>query len=148
MRYPRNMVPFKPEHLFYLAANARQDEREQWEYFHGKPYDPRDVTAYVLRQKGPAFTVMGCDGNPAVAGGYFYVSPGVWQSWMLGTPLGWILNWRSITKATRWLVWAMFQIGAKRLETFVQPSRARTCEWYCRAMGLQRESDSLYAREV
>lgn len=141
------MVPMRQEHLEYLAANARPDEVAQWEYFQGRAYAPSDVVAYVRLHQGPAFCVL-ADGVPVAAGGYFYVAPGRWSSWMIGTMEGWALHWRSITKAARWMMWAMFQTGAQRLETLVQPSREKTCEWYIRALGLKRETDSLYVRAV
>lgn len=144
--HPKNMVPFKPEHAFYLAHRPLPEEIEQWEYLQGRKYDPRDVVSYILSHSGPAFTVLGGDGVPIACGGYFWIDKGVWQSWMVGTPDGWETNWRTLTKACRWLMEAMFRVGAQRLVTLVQPTRVKTCEWYERSLGMVRESDCVYAR--
>lgn len=142
---PSGLVPVKVEHLRYLAAHARPDEREQWEYFTGKGYDPEDIFTFVVTRPGPSFAIV-IDGTPIAAGGYYYESPGVWSSWMLGTVDGWRTHWRTITKAVRWLMDGMFRIGALKLETHVQPSRTRTCEWFERSLRMRRESESLYVR--
>jgi hypothetical protein len=136
-RPPSNVVHCQPEHVMYLAAHMRPDEIEQWLAFTGKPeYRPREFAAFCYHKKGPCYTVLDNNGLPAAAGGYFYIAPGVWQSWMAGTMHGWATHWRSITKAVRWLMESMFKIGAKRLETYVLSNRTRAIEWYTRALGM------------
>lgn len=137
MKRPTNLVHCQPEHVRYLAQRMRPDEIEQWLAFSGEPvYRPESIVDYVLAERGTNYTVMGEDGIPAVAGGYFCLRVGVWQSWMVGTLDGWALHWRSITKAVRWLIAALLEVGAQRLETYVIASRVRAMDWYVRGMGL------------
>jgi hypothetical protein len=136
-RYPATMVPCKSEHINYLASHMRQDEVEQWLAFSGDDvFVPRQWAATIDAFRGPRYTIMDSHGLPAAAGGYAYLSPGVWQSWMAGTMDGWEHHWRSITKAVRWLMEGMFHIGAQRLETYVIASRTRAIEWYTRSLGM------------
>lgn len=123
----------------YLARNMRPDEIAQWLQFTGKAtYEPREVVAFCVHKRGPSFTVLGDDGYPAAAGGYFLIGDGVWQSWMLSTIDGWNHNWLSITKAVRWLMDAMFTLdGVKLLQTYVLAERTKAIEWYTRSLGMQ-----------
>lgn len=149
MRKPSNLIPCDADHLRYLAQHARPDEIEQFLYFTERNvYLPDDMaqTCIEWASQGPCFTVLGADGMPAASGGYIWRGDGVWNSWMIGSMRGWENNWRALTKAVRWLIDAMFQVGAKRLETYVLPTRTRAIEWYERGLGLTREADDLYVR--
>lgn len=138
MNKPSNVVRCTPEHLRYLADNARQDEREQFAAFIGRDYDVEEAVQFCAAMP-LAFTVMAGD-VPAAAGGYCWTSPGTWQSWMIGTAEGWRTHWRSITRAAKWMMAAMFECGARRLETYVLAGRHGACEWYERCLGLTLES--------
>lgn len=139
-RPPSNVVPCRNAHLQYLCERMRPDEIEQYLALTGaKDYDP-DVAARGFQNlNGLKFTVLGPDGLPVAAGGYEEVQPGVWNSWMVGSMEGWGTSWRSMTKATRWLMDGLFEMGARRLQTQALASRARAIEWYERSLGLQRE---------
>jgi hypothetical protein len=76
---------------------------------------------------------------PAVVGGFTLTNGTVWQSWMVGTQIGWDRGWRSITKAVRWLASAMFQSGATKLETCAIASRCPAHDWYARALKMTAE---------
>jgi hypothetical protein len=144
---PSNMVPCLPVHVEYLAAHARPDEIAQFNALGGEG----SIADYCNSRRGPKFTVI-ADGLPVAAGGYFLVDERVWQSWMLGTMDGWRDHWRSITKAVRWLIDAMLETCADRLETYVLSSRTKAVEWYERALSFVRDDgfydpvSSLYVR--
>lgn len=139
-RPPSNVVPCRNVHLMYLCERMRPDEIEQYRALvDGREYDPETAARNFMLAGGHKFTVLGPDGFPAVAGGYEEVFPGVWQSWMAGTMAGWATSWRSITKASRWMMDGLFELGARRLQTNALASRAQTIEWYERSLGLVRE---------
>jgi hypothetical protein len=144
MRAPSNLIPMKPIHVLYLCERMRPDEIEQLHAFVNiegadGEYDPDAAAKLFLNKQGPQFTVMGADGFPVVCGGYDMSIDGVWQSWMVGSMEGWEKNWRSITKASRWLMWSLFQNGARRLQTSAIASRCQAHEWYIRGLGMKHE---------
>jgi hypothetical protein len=49
---------------------------------------------------------------------------------MVGTEEGWAEQWRALTKATRWLMDALFTLGAVRLQTTCLASRTKAREWF------------------
>ena len=154
---PANMTHLQPDHLVYLAINARPDEVEQYAQLEGVEYKPLQVASYIWNElNGPRFAVLDATGTPVAAGGYFPVdTEGTWQSWMLGTSDGWRAHWRSITKATRFLVEGMLNEGfANRLETYVCAKRAGAIEWFERSLGMVHDEGyvddvaRLYVRTV
>ncbi|MGH8173939.1 MAG: hypothetical protein ACREPX_12420, partial [Rhodanobacteraceae bacterium] len=103
-------------------------------------FDPEVAAVAFMRTPGHKFTILGPDNLPCAAGGYEETAmPGVWQSWMVGSPEGWDTGWRSITKGCRWLMDALFDMGARRLQTNALASRTKAIEWYERGLGLTRE---------
>lgn len=139
-RPPENLIRCRNAHLQYLSERMRPDEIEQYVALTGADKFDADVAAAAfMRTPGHKFTLLGPDGYPACAGGYEEVFPGVWQSWMVGSCEGWEHGWRSITKASRWLMDALFDMGARRLQTNALASRTRAIEWYERGLGLVRE---------
>lgn len=139
-RPPSNVIACRDRHLSYLCEHMRKDEIEQYLALTGaKEYDYETAARGFSNMGGMKFTVLGDDNLPAAAGGYEEVSPGVWQSWMVGTQAGWDAQWRSLTKATRWLMAGLFDLGARRLQTNCLSSRTRAIDWYERSLGLQRE---------
>lgn len=141
MKTPSNIVPCRLWHLLYLCENMRVDEIEQYMALSGaESFSPEVAAAGFYNTGGPMFSLIGKDGLPVVAGGYFQVVPGVWNSWMVGTKDGWANYWRSITKASRWMMDFMFQdMGARRLETSAITSRAEACWWFVKSLGMAEE---------
>lgn len=139
-RAPSNVIPCRNAHLVYLCERMRPDEIEQYiALTHAKAYDPEVAAAGFIGTPGLKFTVLGKDLLPAASGGYSEIQPGVWQSWMVGSMEGWESEWRSMTKATRWLMDGLFEMGARRLQTNALASRVKAIEWYERALGLVHE---------
>ena len=141
---PSNVVPCRPAHLVYLAEEMRQDEREQFLAITGlERYCPDAMANYLInaatRSAGFAFTVLRANNLPAAAGGLEPVSTGVWQTWMAGTDAGWIEQWRSITKTTRWAMDRVLETSGHRIQTNGLASRTRAIEWYERSLGLRPE---------
>jgi hypothetical protein len=139
MKAPINVIPTTLAHLVYLCRNMRADEAEQLRAFYVEAdCEPDILAARLYAQPGPRFTTM-IDGLPAVAGGFTLTNGTVWQSWMVGTQIGWDRGWRSITKATRWLASEMFRTGATKLETCAIASRCPAHGWYARALHMTPE---------
>lgn len=141
---PSNCVPCEPDHLVYLCREMRAEEREQWSVMTGLDYSPaeaarRFINAACASPRAFSVTVVGADGLPAVAGGYEFVSPGVWQSWMLGTAAGWAGQWRAITKASRWIADRVLEAGAHRLQIQCTTTRAAALQWFDKALGFTPE---------
>ena len=137
---PSNVIACRNAHLQYLCDRMRPDEIEQYiALTHAKVYDPEVAAAGFINTPGLKFTVIGKDMLPTASGGYQEVAPGVWQSWMVGSIDGWEREWRSMTKATRWLMGGLFEMGARRLQTNALASRTRAIDWYERSLGLVRE---------
>lgn len=137
---PSNMVECKNVHLTYLCERMRPDEIEQYLSITGaKTFNAEVVSRGFMNIPGHKFTVLGKDGLPVAAGGYEEVAPGVWQSWMVGSCEGWATHWRSITKATRWLMDGLMEMGARRLQTTALASRTKAIEWYVKSLGLSYE---------
>lgn len=140
MKAPSNIVPCSMWHLLHLCENMRADEIEQYLALTGaERYNPEIAANGMFNMGGHRFTLVG-DRLPVVAGGYCEVIPGVWNSWMVGTDEGWEKHWRSITRASRWMIDFMFnEVGARRIETMALSSRTEACYWYERSLGMVYE---------
>ena len=143
-RLPSNIIPCRPAHLVYLAERMREDEKAQFIAMTGLPaFDPDAAVHWFMdaanRSQGYAVTVLQDDNLPACAGGFHPVSPGVWQAWMVGTTDGWAQQWRAMTKASRWLMAALFEQGAHRLQTSATTSREKAIEWFERSLDMKPE---------
>lgn len=142
-RLPSNVIPCRPAHLVYLADRMRQDEQRQFTVATGSAYSPDAAAQWLVntaaRSGVYAVTVLRTDGLPAAAGGFEMVAPGVWQSWMVGSEEGWAEQWRSLTKATLWLMDRVFEGGAHRLQTCATTERERAIEWFERSLGFKPE---------
>lgn len=134
------MILAKPSilDLLRLCLNARPDEIEQYEALIGETWNAEAVAVDFFNRQGVKFVLLD-DNRPIGAGGYDLVIPGVWHSWMIGTPDNWEHHWRSITKYSRRVMEELFNGGARRLQTCVLASRAKTCEWYTRGLKMQFE---------
>ena len=139
-RTPANVVAPKNWHFQYLADHLRADEKSHWLAFSGADVFDADVAAQAyMMTPGLAFTLLGSDGMPAVAGGFREVRKGAWEGWMVGTAEGWDRHWRGITRATRWLMGQLFVMGARRLSIDTVATRVDATDWYGRALGMRLE---------
>lgn len=136
---PRSVITPSLTVLEYLCARARPDEVEQYAALTFGPYDPEAAAVAFWRSGKWALAVAHPSGEPAAAGGYEEVAPGVWQSWMVGTEKGWREMWVDIHRATRFLTETLVDSGlARRLQTTALAKRAEARKWYER-LGLQYE---------
>jgi hypothetical protein len=136
-RAPANVIAPRNWHYQYLADHLRPDEIEHWlAITEAATYDPDVAARACMNTPGLAFTVMGSDGYPVAAGGFHEIAPGVWKGWMVGTMDGWRKHYRSITRATRWLMGQLIQVGAKRFCVNTLVSRTGATRWYERALGM------------
>lgn len=131
--------------LHYLAANMRQDEALQYTALTGKACDVDRVAVEFWesfnRNCGAGWALADKEtGEPLIAGGYELVVPGVWQSWMVGTPRAWEHHWRDIHRATRSFIDQMLDSGARRLQTNALASRIEACAWY-EKLGMTKEGE-------
>lgn len=143
-RLPSNAIPCRPAHLVYLAEGMRLDERAQFLAVTGlEAFSVDAASAYLIAtadvSQGFAITVLTDDNLPAAAGGFQPVAPGVWSAWMVGTTEGWAQQWRSLTKATLWLMDRVFETGAHRVQTCALTSREKAIEWFERSLGFKAE---------
>lgn len=136
-RCPANVVPLRPQDVFYLCERMRPDEREQMEAFFD--LEPDAIPLFFLNKGGPKYTLVDERGLPLVCGGWESVGEGVMQSWMVGCPEAWDTHWRSITKASRWIMDALLSHGIWRLQTTALASRTDALEWYERGLKMQPE---------
>jgi hypothetical protein len=125
--------------LLRLAAAARPDEIAQYEALVGEKWNVDQVANGHFNRSGVKFTLVDDSDNPIVAGGYDMVGPQVWQSWMIGTSASWDAHWRSITKATRFLMDDLLANGARRLQTSALADRAMACKWYVKGLKMTPE---------
>lgn len=142
---PRNLVQATADHVYYLCRRMRPDEVDQLRAFYAVDredgtFDADAVAAMLMVKQGPRYTVLQADGLPAVSFGMDLVHDGVWQPWMVGTMEGWESNWRSITKACRWVRDALFDNpDNRRLQMSALVSRTGACRWYERGLGMSHE---------
>jgi len=143
-RLPSNLIPCRPAHVLVLAQRMRADEQHQFCAVAGLETFDADVAAHVWMQTlqashGYALTALMPDNLPAAAGGFQPVGSGIWQAWMLGSEAGWAQCWRSLTKATRWLMGALWERGdIHRLQTSALTSRPHATLWFER-LGFRHE---------
>lgn len=137
---PRNVIAPSNWHFQYLADHLRADEVQHWLAISGaERFDPDVAARAYMNTPGLAFVLLGSDGMPAVAGGFRELRPGCWDGWMAGSHAGWERHWRDITRATRWLMGQLFQMGARRLAIETIAERTAATDWYARALGMRHE---------
>jgi len=137
---PKNTVRFLNWHAQYLTERMRPDEIEQYIALTGaKEFDPEVAARGFMNIPGHKYTLIDDEGFPIVCGGYQEVQPGIWQSWMVGSMDGWGKYWRSITKASRWMMDGLMELGARRLQTNALASRTQAIEWYKRSLKMSYE---------
>jgi hypothetical protein len=123
---------------FIMICNRLpDDERGQYEAFTGEAYDPDRVAASHFLRGGPSWVVV-ADGEPIVIAGFDMVRDGVWQDWLLSTPVAWERHWRPVTRLARHVMDFMLQGPARRLQCVSLASRIHAHRWY-RPLGLRLE---------
>lgn len=139
------MVHTTMDHLNFLCERMRQEEIDQYLFVFSKSvFIPSDCAQFCWGLNGPKFTVLDANGEPAAAGGFFHLGDGLWESWMIGSEHGWSSSWRSLTKAARWLLDALFQTGkAERVVTRSLLCRHKALKWF--ESSLQMSCESEYA---
>lgn len=136
---PRGVISPTLDVLSYLCARARPDEVEQYRELTFREYDPDEAAVGFWRGGKWALALALPTGEPAAAGGFEEVQPGVWQSWMVGTEKGWREGWIDIHRGTRFLIEKLVDSGlAHRLQTTALLKRSDACRWYER-LGMEFE---------
>lgn len=161
MTPPSNITTATLADLEYVSQRMRDDEIEQALAFSGDSQFDAATHALRLANYGPIrYTLLDGDGYPACVAGWFQVTPGVWQCWMVGTMKAWETQWQSITKGCRWLMEELEKLPiTKRLQLNALASRTDAIEWYERGLLLQPcgvvqnygangEAVAFFAREV
>lgn len=124
--------------LVFICAQLSESERGQFEALGFGEFDPERVAAVLHAKEGPKL-LLRVDGVPVACGGYDSVSPGVMQSWMVGTVDGWAQHGRAITRETRRFMRVLLGVeGIRRLQTMCLADRADARRWY-EAIGLTCE---------
>lgn len=137
---PSNVVAPRNWHYQVLAERMRPDEVDHWLAMSGAgAYDAEVAARGFMTTLGLAFVVVDELGAPVAAGGFQQGLPGAWDGWMAGTPEGWATHWRTITKATRWLMGQLFAQGARRLAVDTIATRTDATCWYAQALGMRHE---------
>lgn len=126
----------------WLSERMRPDEIEQWCALTGSPeYDANAAATSIIATMGPfGFTLLDDDRRPVVCGGFVEDRPGVFQTWMIGTPEGWETQWRGITLHSRRMIDRMLASGrAHRIQTHALHTRTAALAWYERGLKMNRE---------
>lgn len=125
--------------LLYICRNIGESERDQFEALGFGEFDADALAAALWRKEGPKL-LLSVDGVPVACGGYDSVSPGVMQSWMVGTVDGWARYGRAITRETRRFMGHLLDVeGIHRLQTMCLADRAEARRWY-EVIGLTHEA--------
>jgi hypothetical protein len=161
MTPPSNIAIATLADLEFVSQRMRDDEIEQALAFSGAELFDPGMHALRLANFGPIrYTLVDGDGYPAVVAGWYQVTPGVWQCWMMGTAKAWTDHWQSITKGCRWLMEELEKLpGTKRLQLNALASRTEAIEWYERGLlmqpcgvvqnyGANGEAVAFFSREV
>lgn len=127
--------------LWILCKAMREEEIAQYMAFSFQDRFDFERAAINFYERGPLrFTYEDAQSRPIACGGYQEVAPGVWQSWMVGTPETWARHWLSVTKNSRWVIDFMFrEVGARRLQTNGLAERRAACVWYERGLKMHPE---------
>ncbi|MDQ7996060.1 MAG: hypothetical protein AAGC76_09415 [Luteibacter sp.] len=136
-----NVIPCTLKHLIFLCERMRDDERAQYMALTGvESFAPEVAAVGFFNTPGLKFTVLGSDCYPAAAGGAEEIAPGVWQTWMVGSPEGWSTTWRSLTRAARWMICGLLeQDNVRRVQATCLCAREKAAEWFERSLGMQPE---------
>lgn len=135
--------------LLYLCDHLREEEKDQYVVSFKKPFNAKSFANHCWTVPGPKFTVLG-DEKPQCAGGVAYLGSGTFCLWIVSTRQSWEKYAKSVTKAAKWLVDAVFEQGGRRIITYELESRISAMNWLERSLGMMRESSinglALYTR--
>jgi hypothetical protein len=138
IRCPSNVAPLTELDILFLFPRMRADEQDQLDAFYDFA-DEREARRFFLNKTGPAFTLFDEGRMPVVCGGWESVAEGVMQSWMICREDAFERHWRSITKASRWLMDELLARGVRRLQTNALASRTAACQWYVDGLKMRQE---------
>ncbi len=125
--------------LAFICSQLSESERDQFEALGFGDFDPEALASMLYAKPGPKL-LLKVDGVPVACGGYDSVSPGVMQSWMVGTEQGWARYGRAITRETRRFMRRLLSVeGIHRLQTMCLADRSEARRWY-EAIGLKHEA--------
>ncbi len=125
--------------LAFICSQLSESERDQFTALGFGDFDPEALASMLYAKQGPKL-LLKVDGVPVACGGYDSVSPGVMQSWMVGTEQGWTSYGRAITRETRRFMRLLLSVeGIRRLQTMCLADRAEARRWY-EAIGLTHEA--------
>ena len=125
--------------LMFICRGLGASEIDQFEALGFGAFHPDTLACSLWNKDGPKLLVM-VDGMPIACGGYDAVSPGVMQSWMIGTATGWEKYGRTITRETRRFMSRLLNVeGIHRLQTMCLADRAEARRWY-EVIGLTYEA--------
>jgi hypothetical protein len=136
-----NVIPCTLKHLIYLCERMREDERQQYLALSGaREFVPEVAAVGFFNTPGLKFTVLGADHYPAAAGGAEQINPGVWETWMVGSPDGWSSAWRSLTRAAAWMIGGLLdQDDVRRVQATCLCTRETASKWFERSLGMRPE---------
>jgi hypothetical protein len=125
--------------LVLICSQLSESERDQFTALGFGDFDPEALASMLYAKQG-AKLLLKVDGVPVACGGYDSVSPGVMQSWMVGTESGWATHGRAITRETRRFMRLLLGVeGIHRLQTMCLAERVQARRWY-EAIGLTHEA--------
>lgn len=140
MRKPANVRHTRDLDFYIIVLQMRENEIEQYKAFNEiDEWNPELVARGLVARTGVCFTLVDADDRPLVIGGFREISPGVWQSWQVGTDEAWKSHWREVTKASRWLRDKIFESGARRVFDTCLMQRRAAVQWIMRSMGMSLE---------
>ena len=125
--------------LLKLCCNPQPDEIEQYISMTGEDWVVDKVAADLYQKEGIKFVLLE-DDEPLVAGGFDYISPGVWQTWMLAKDDVWNVYGKEITRHCRKIMDELLNSHARRIQCWALASRTQACEWYEKGLKMERES--------
>lgn len=126
--------------LWLVCRNMRQYDVDEFMADSGAEQWNFETAAIALANKrGVRFCLALPNGDPLACGGFDEMTPGNWQSWLIGTEDGWRGHWRSITKATIGAFDSLFASGARRVQVNTLESRSEAIRWYTQSLHMTHE---------
>lgn len=122
-----------------VAYDLPQDEIDQLEAFSGKPFDPEEVSLWLINGLQHKWGIY-AEGQPIVVGGVGSCGPNNWRTMFLARNGCWDKHAKEITAKTRYCMYNILDLAENtRIETVCLESRKRAQAWY-RVVGLRKES--------
>lgn len=125
-----------------MAIAMPADERAQMEAASGEPYTIDGAALGNATAPGPKWVIKDED-EPIIIGGFVPKRAGVWQDFLLTTPVAFEKHWFPVTRICRRIMDSMYRSGAAhRIECIVPASRLAARpeleRWY-KVMGYNKE---------